>query len=105
MTATVEQLLQSPRLPAFVEELQRVLAQERERRQRFYDAITEDSKAEFINGQVIMQSPAIYGHVTAVKLLSKLLDTFVTRHGLGYVGKVRSFAALPFLCGPSSIRK
>jgi Uma2 family endonuclease len=95
MISVVEELLQSPRLPAFVDELQRVLAEERARRQRFYDEINEDTNAEFINGQVIMQSPATYNHVTAVKLLSKLLDTYVERHGLGYVGTEKMLIALP----------
>ena len=95
MTAAVEELLQSPRLPAFVDELQRLLADERARRDRFYDEITEDTKAEFINGQVVMQSPATYNHVTAVKLLTKLLDTYVERHHLGYVGAEKMLVVLP----------
>src|SRR5262249_21166951 len=95
MTAAVEQLLQSPRLPAFVEELQRVLVEERARRERFYDEINEDTKAEFINGQVVMQSPATYAHVTAVKLLSLLLHTYVERHGLGYIGTEKMLVTLP----------
>src|SRR5437867_7529278 len=95
MTAMVEQLLQSPRLPAFVEELQRVLAEERTRREQFYDEINEDTKAEFINGQVIMQSPATQSHVTAVKLLAKLLDTYVERHGLGYDCTEKMLVVLP----------
>jgi Uma2 family endonuclease len=95
MTATVEELLQSPRFPAFVDELQRLLADERARRERFYQELTEDTNAEFINGQVIMQSPATYGHVTAVKLLSKLLDSYVERHGLGYVGTEKMLIVLP----------
>jgi Uma2 family endonuclease len=95
MTAMVEQLLQSPRLPAFVEELQRVLADERVRRERFYDDMNEDTKAEFINGQVVMQSPATYGHVTTVKLLSLLLHTYVERHLLGYVGAEKMLVVLP----------
>ena len=57
MTATIEPLLRSPRLPALIEELQGVLAAERTRRERFYEALTEDTKAEFINGQVIMLPP------------------------------------------------
>jgi len=95
MTATVEPLLHSPRLPAFVEELQRVLAEEREKRERFYDELNEDTNAEFINGQVNMQSPATYGHTTVVKLLSKLLDTYVERHRLGYVGTEKMLVVMP----------
>lgn len=95
MTVAVEQLLQSPRLPVLVEELEQVLAQERVQRERFYDEINEDTKAEFINGQVVMQSPATYAHVTAVKLLTKLLDTYVARHRLGYVGAEKVLIVLP----------
>jgi Uma2 family endonuclease len=95
MTATIEPLLQSPRLPALIDELQRVLEAEQTRRQRYYDAITEDTRAEFINGQVIMQSPASLSHVTAVKLLSLLLHTHVERHGLGYVGTEKMLIVLP----------
>ena len=72
-----------------------MLAAERERRERFYDEINEDTNAEFINGQVVMQSPATYGHVTAVKLLAKLLDTYVERHRLGYVGTEKLLVAMP----------
>jgi Uma2 family endonuclease len=95
MTAAVEELLQSPRLPAYVDELQRLLVDERARRESFYDELTEDTKAEFINGQIVMQSPATYSHVTAVKLLTKLLDTYVERHGLGYVGAEKMLVVLP----------
>jgi len=52
MTATIEPLLQSPRLPALIEELQGLLAAERARRESFYAEITEDTKAEFVNGQI-----------------------------------------------------
>ena len=52
MTATIEPLLRSPRLPALIEELQGVLAAERTRRESFYAELTEDRKAEFINGQI-----------------------------------------------------
>jgi len=95
MTATIEPLLQSPRLPALIEELQGLLAAERTRRDRFYAELTEDTKAEFINGQVITQSPATFSHVTAVKLLSLLLHTHVERHGLGYVGAENMLIVLP----------
>src|SRR5437764_14405096 len=95
MTALVEELIRSPRLPEYVEELQRLLAEERARRERFYEAITEDTSAEFINGQVVMQSPATYRHVTVVKLLSMLLHTHVERHGLGYLGSEKMLITLP----------
>src|SRR6266851_5547920 len=95
MTAMVEELVRSPRLPEYVEQLQRLLAEERARRERFYDEITEDTNAEFINGQVVMQSPAAHRHVTAVKLLYILLHTYVERHSLGYAGSEKMLVVLP----------
>jgi len=95
VTAVLEELVKSPRLPAYVSQLNDVLAKEQERRRRFYDELTEDVTAEFINGQVVMQSPATYAHSQAVKLLAKLLDTYVERHQLGWVGLEKVLICLP----------
>src|SRR5213593_4723856 len=95
MRAWLDELIKSPKFPAYVDELQRVLAEERQRRERFYHEITEDTKAEFINGQVVMQSPATYEHTNAVKLFLKLLDTYVERHQLGFVGSEKMLITLP----------
>jgi hypothetical protein len=40
MNSLVEQLLESPKLPEIVDELQGRLAQERAQRERFYEEIT-----------------------------------------------------------------
>ena len=95
MTELVEPLVNSPRLPEYVEELQQFLAQERARRERFYEELTEEIKAEFINGEVLVQSPARYEHTTAVKLLLKLVDTYVERHQLGFVVAEKALVCLP----------
>lgn len=86
MTTLVEEALKSPRLPVYLEQLQRALTEEHLRRERFYDEITEQMKAEFINGQVVMHSPAKLQHTNVSKFLLKLLDTYVERHQLGWVG-------------------
>ena len=54
MSLAIEQILNSPNFPQTVERLNRALADEQERRQAFYDRITEQDKAEFINGEMIM---------------------------------------------------
>lgn len=45
----IEQLLQEPTLPSVLKRLQAILEAERERRQYFYEVVTEEQKAEFIN--------------------------------------------------------
>ena len=86
MDPFVEQLKQSPRLSLVAEEIQAHLEAERERRERFYETVSEEEKAEFINGEIIVHSPVSMRHNLVLKLLLKLLDTYVEQHGLGYVG-------------------
>lgn len=48
-----------------------------ERFQRFLDGIDEDDKAEFIDGQIVMHSPALPRHIRVAKRLLKILDTYI----------------------------
>jgi len=82
----LDKLLHSPRLPIYVQEIQAVLADEAQKRQRFYDQITEQDKAEFINGEIIFHSPVKLRHNLASGHLYRLLSTFVMQHDLGFVG-------------------
>lgn len=47
-----EQILERPDAAMLFDNLRRMLENERKRRQEFYEWVTEDVKAEFINGQV-----------------------------------------------------
>lgn len=82
----LDKLLHSPRLPIYVQEIQAVLADEAQKRQRFYNQITEQDKAEFINGEIIFHSPVKLRHNLASGHLYRLLSTFVMQHDLGFVG-------------------
>jgi Uma2 family endonuclease len=86
MKTPVEQLIRSPRLPQYVRELERLLAEERKQREQFYDQMSEQQKAEFINGEVIIHSPVRLKHSQASDNLFVLLSSYVKRHGLGLVG-------------------
>ncbi len=86
MESIIEQLLQSPKLSLYVEQLQATLQQEKLRRQDFYNYIREDQKAEFINGEVIIHSPVMKRHNAATGLLYKLMSTYAILHDLGFVG-------------------
>ena len=85
MDAVLETLIRSPKLPAYVHELSFLLTSERERRERFYKELTEDIKAEFINGEVLMHSPARRGHILATGYIYNLLHNYVSHRQLGEV--------------------
>ncbi len=52
MDAVLKDILQSPRLPDYVNELQQYLLEEDAKRKAFYQNMRDDEKAEFINGEV-----------------------------------------------------
>jgi Uma2 family endonuclease len=84
----------SPRLPQYVRELEEILEAERERRQRFFEELREDQKAEFINGEVIVQSPVRLEHEDASSNIHVLMKTHVRQHSLGYVGHEKMLISL-----------
>lgn len=94
IAAAVQQLRRSPQLPRYVQELESLLDAERARRDCFYAEITEEQKMEFINGEVVMHSPARLRHTTVVRNLSTLLDVYVSKHNLGYVGQEKVLITL-----------
>ena len=91
----LEPLLSSPMLPEHVEELNRVLATEHLRRRKFYDEITEDRKWEFINGRVIMHSPATNRRNLAVARLFNLLLNWTNHKKLGQVTVEKTLCQFP----------
>lgn len=56
------------------------------RREKFYNDIEESIKVEFINEEIIVHSPLMKRHNEANGLLYKLMDTFVGKNKLGFVG-------------------
>ena len=90
----LEQLLRSPRLPVVAEELGAWVAAEAARRQQFIDTVLESEKAEFINGEKVVHSPAKFKHTTAVGNLYRLLSTYVLTHNLGWVGAEKVLVSL-----------
>lgn len=89
----VDQILNSPTAIKDIEEARELLEAEQRMRAKFREDITEEHKWEFINGQVIMHSPAKNRHLIATNLLMKLVDTYVA---LNQLGQVRTEKAL---CG------
>lgn len=85
MNAALAEILESPELPDIHAAISQRLADERARRKRFYEEITPEDKAEFINGEVVMHSPAQVRHLQVSRRLSNLLSNYVDRRGLGQV--------------------
>ncbi len=97
--STHEQMLaeirRSPRLPEIVDELQADLRKENERRKQFYQEMTPDEKVEFIDGEVLLHSPAKLMHLTVTKWIAVLLNTYVDLHELGVVAVEKCLVVFP----------
>jgi Uma2 family endonuclease len=94
MSALLQELRRSPALPRIVEDLRRQLEEESEVRRRFRDEITEQQKAEFINGEVFMHSPATAKHIDISGRLFSLLRHFTTARRLGRVFNEKALVGL-----------
>jgi len=82
----IEEILKLPTAYMIVTELQEKLKEEEKKRKQFYKTITEQEKAEFINGEVITHSPVILAHNEVNGNLYSILKNFVVKHQLGFVG-------------------
>jgi len=91
---TLQELIRSPKFPLVLKQLQEILTEEQQKRIEFYDTITEQDKVEFINGEVVFQSPVRYTHDVASGALFILLRTFVQMRDLGYVGHEKMMISL-----------
>ena len=85
MTELAAQLLESPKAPQIIQQVQAILADEQNRRRAFYEWMDGDMKAEFINGEIVVHSPALHRHNSVVMLLGSLLNAFVSHHEIGIV--------------------
>lgn len=93
--AVLEPLLRSPELVEHVEALNRVMAAESQRRRKFHEEISEERKWEFINGEVIMHSPAANRHNRIAGRLFRLLSLWVDSKQLGQVTIEKTLCQFP----------
>ncbi|WP_332369416.1 Uma2 family endonuclease [Spirosoma telluris] len=77
-----------------MQEIQAAINEERKKREAFYNDITDEFKVEFINGEIVMHSPVKKMHNEATGLLYQLLNVYVIRHKLGFVGIEKIMTAL-----------
>jgi Uma2 family endonuclease len=81
-------------MPELVEELNVRLKQEQLLREAFYEKIQPGDKWEFINGKIIMHSPAKEKHTLVRQKLDYLLQTYASLHDLGQVRSETSLVSL-----------
>lgn len=82
----VATILSSPNAPNLVKEVQQKLVDECKKRLQFYNDITEQQKAEFINGEVVIHSPVKKADNDVSGLVLNLLSNYVRKHNLGFLG-------------------
>jgi Uma2 family endonuclease len=93
--ATLESLLASPALPELLEHGKRAFAAEQAIRRKFLNDITPEHKWEFIQGEVILHSPALLRHLDASGNLYQLLAAFVHKEECGSVYLEKALTSFP----------
>ena len=86
--------MEMPNAAILARRIQSALEEEQEKRRHFYEIIEEGKKMEFINGDIVFQSPAKFRHVSATGLLMRLLGAFVDHRHLGFVGSENMLISL-----------
>ncbi len=82
----LEPILNSPGLPRLMDELAEIWNDEQKRRQEFYDWVSEDVKAEFIGGEIVVHSPVRRKHNIVLGFLYRILSIYQDKIGNGFVG-------------------
>jgi Uma2 family endonuclease len=90
----LDPLIRSPKLPLYVRQLQKALAEEQRRRRQFYETVQEGDKVEFINGEVVFQSPVRLEHNDVSFTLAMLIRAFADTRALGMVGHEKLMISL-----------
>lgn len=94
MVTLPSELKDAPELALYEERIHALLEEERRRREKFRDELSPSVKAEFINGEVIVHSPAMARHIIVKKRLLALLDSHVNVRRLGLVLDEKALVAL-----------
>ncbi|MBO9614529.1 MAG: Uma2 family endonuclease [Dyadobacter sp.] len=82
----VSEIMNVPDAYLVLDAVQKALDEERKRRLKFYNDITEQEKTEFINGTIVVHSPVKMKHNKASLRLAQLINIYVCKHDLGFVG-------------------
>ncbi len=91
----IDSIRHSPQLPAVLSVLQQQWSDEQQRREQFYQDMTEEQKTEFIEGDMIVHSPARNRHIQVTQWIFMLLDTYVRLRKLGEVKVEKCLVVFP----------
>lgn len=95
LESLIEPLRHSPRLPEAMNLLQSQMQDEKQRRRKFYEEMTPEQKIEFIDGDVILHSPARNRHLDVTIRVATLMKTYVSLHKLGEVKVEKCLCVFP----------
>lgn len=90
----VDEILDHPEAEKMVEKVKSELGKEKKARQDFRNWLTDDVKAEFINGEIVMHSPVKRGHLEVTENLFTLLRIYVMLNDLGRVSVEKALIGL-----------
>ena len=85
-TELLDKVLQRPDAYLFIDRVQAALELERAKRKHFYEIVEENRKMEFINGEIVFQSPVRLWHNEATGFIYQMMDAYVRKNKLGKVG-------------------
>jgi Uma2 family endonuclease len=94
MTDLLAAVMNDPNAPGIIEAAVAAMTDEQRRRAEFREWVTEEVKAEFINGEVLLHSPVKRRHLVASSHLYRLVSVYVDVHKLGATGHEKAMVSL-----------
>ena len=91
----IEPLVHSPLLPEAIEALETRMREEKSRRQAFYEEMTDAEKVEFIEGEIVLHSPARAVHLEVRANIERLLHLFAAMNQFGAVFGEKCLCVFP----------
>jgi Uma2 family endonuclease len=91
---SADQFFDMPNLPLLIEQARIKLEAEKAVRQHFYETVDENNKMEFINGEILFQSPAKKMHNEATGNLYMLIKVYASKYDLGWTGVEKVLVSL-----------
>ena len=95
LATLIAPIIHSPQLAEISQVIQQTLDDERRLRNKFYADVTPELKIEFIEGEVVLHSPARNVHLDVTVWILKLMHTYVGMHQLGEVKSEKCLVVFP----------
>jgi Uma2 family endonuclease len=88
-------LVKAGNLPDLLAQLNQYFADEQKMRDEFHEWLTPEIKAEFINGELVLHSPALARHTRVVVRLTQILQTYTVKEALGSLFIEKALVRMP----------